>query len=247
MDKMKGFKSELLFIEIDYSFLKAYDRYLTTVRNNNENTTIKSLSFIKAMINEAIKLNIIKDNPFKDYKLGRIEGNREFLRKDELAKLQKLYNIGQLKTNKANVLRYFLFCCYTGLRYQDIKNLKFGDIQNNSAISLIMGKTKKPVYIPLIDKAKNLLPDTGFNNQKVFRVLTDQPTNRYLKDIMKAVQINKNISFHCSRHTFATVAKSMGISYDVINAMLGHTDLKTTKIYTKYENEYLEKEMAKLN
>ncbi len=83
--------------------------------------------------------------------------------------------------------------------------------------------------------------------QKVFDVLTDQPTNRYLKEIMKVAKINKSISFHCSRHTFATVSKSNGIKYDVISKILGHTDIKTTKVYIKYEVSHLEKEMEKWN
>ncbi len=81
----------------------------------------------------------------------------------------------------------------------------------------------------------------------MFNVLTDQPTNRYLKDIVKEVKIKKKISFHCARHTFATLSNSLGIDYDVISKILGHTDIKTTKIYTKYEREYLSKEMEKWN
>jgi len=101
--------------------------------------------------------------------------------------------------------------------------------------------------ITLIEKAKDLIPVTGFNNQTIFRVISDQPTNRYLKDIMKSAKINKHISFHCARHTFATLSKSQGITYDVISKILGHTDIKTTKIYTRYELDYLTKEMDKWN
>jgi site-specific recombinase XerD len=124
-------------------------------------------------------------------------------------------------------------------------NLRFIDIQENKYLSVKMVKTKEKVTIPLIQKAKKLIPKKGFEKQKVFKVLTDQPTNRYLKDIMKVAKINKSISFHCSRHTFATVSKSLGIEYDVISKILGHTDIKTTKVYTKYELSHLEKEMEK--
>ena len=110
-----------------------------------------------------------------------------------------------------------------------------------------MIKTKGFVKIPLIEKAKSLMPVGIFENQTVFKVLSGQPTNRYLKEIMKTAKINKHISFHCARHTFATISKSRGISYDVISKMLGHTDLKTTKIYTKYELDFLSTEMDKWN
>jgi len=110
-----------------------------------------------------------------------------------------------------------------------------------------MIKTKEFVTIPLIQKAKKLLPEASFGNQTVFHVLSNQPTNRYLKQVMNTVGITKKISFHCARHTFATLSKSQGIDYDVISKILGHTDIKTTKIYTKYERDYLSREMEKWN
>ncbi len=162
-----------------------------------------------------------------------------------MALIESLYYKNELTSGKQNVLRYFLFSCYTGLRYQDIKELRFQDIIDDKTISIQMTKTKGFVKIPLIEKAKDLIPPTGFEKQTVFQVLSGQPTNRYLKDIMKEVGIKKQISFHCSRHTFATVSKSHGIPYDVISKILGHTDIKTTKIYTKYELDLLTKEMKK--
>ncbi len=85
----------------------------------------------------------------------------------------------------------------------------------------------------------------SFNAQAVFKGLSDQPTNRYLKEIIKTAHINKSIGFHCSRHTFATVSKSLGMEYDVISKILGHTDIKITKVYAKYELSHLEDEMKK--
>ena len=87
-------------------------------------------------------------------------------------------------------------------------------------------------------------PDV-IDNQAVFRVVTNQVTNRYLKNIFKQASISKKITLHCARHTFATLSKSLGIEYDVISKILGHTDIKTTKIYTKYELDFLSREMGK--
>jgi len=247
VNKMKEFKSDLSFSEIDLRFIYKYEQYLINTRKNNKNTVVKSIIFVKQILNKAVSQNIIEENPIQDYKLKRIVGEREFLSVDELGKLEELYIKATLKKNRQNVLKYFLFSCYTGLRYQDVKNLRFKDIKDGNLISLQMGKTKEFVNIPLTKKAKNLIPEKGFENQTVFNVLTDQPTNRYLKDIIKEVKINKKISFHCARHTFATLSKSLGIDYDVISKILGHTDIKTTKIYTKYERDYLSKEMEKWN
>ena len=205
------------------------------------------MKFIKSILNKAVLAGMIKENVFDKIPLGRTDGNREFLTINELESLSELYYKNELKPNKNNVLRYFLFCCYTGLRFSDIKNLRFNDILDNKYLSIKMVKTKEKVTIPLTEKAKYLIPKSSFKMQYVFKVLHDQPTNRYLKDIMKVAEINKSISFHCSRHTFATVSKTLGMEYDVISRILGHTDIKTTKVYTKYEVSHLEKEMEKWN
>jgi len=109
-------------------------------------------------------------------------------------------------------------------------------------------KTGTAVRVPLLPEAELLIPDNlQYEAQKVFKVFTDQPTNRYLKELVKMAEIEKNISFHCGRHTFATICKSKGINYDIIRQYLGHTDLKTTQIYAKYENELLMSEIDKWN
>ena len=247
LGKLREFRNEVTFNDIDLNFITSYEGFIKKYKGNNKNTVVKSITFIKGILNRAVEQGIIKENPIRKYKLQQIHGNRQFLSQDELTRLEHLYYNNSLKPNKSNVLRYFLFCCYTGLRYQDIKKLRYRNIQEGKYISIQMIKTKEFVNIPLIEKAKDLISGTGFNNQTIFRVISDQPTNRYLKDIMKAAKINKHISFHCARHTFATISKSQGITYDVISKILGHTDIKTTKIYTRYELDYLTKEMDKWN
>lgn len=242
--KLREFKSNVTFNDIDHDFITAYEGFIKA-KGNNRNTISKSIKFIKSILGRAAEQGIIKENPLKGYHIHEIQGDRQFLNMQELNNLDGLFTSGKLKANKANVLRYFLFCCYTGLRYQDIKELRFKDIKEGNSISIQMIKTKEFVKIPLTDKAKKLIPGCSFDNQKVFKVFTDQPTNRYLKDIIEEAEIKKHISFHCSRHTFATVSKSLGISYDVISKILGHTNLKTTKIYTRYEMELLTSEMNK--
>lgn len=243
--KLKSFKPSLQFKEIDRKFIQEYELFLIKKKNNKRSTINKSLKFIKSVLNKAVTDGIIKENVFDHIPVGRTDGNREFLTIDELTLLNDLYYKNTLKPNKANVLRYFLFSCYTGLRYSDIKRLRFSNIKNNAYISIQMHKTKEHVIIPLNKQAKRLLPPKGFDAQPAFKVLSDQPTNRYLKEIMKIANINKSISFHCSRHTFATVSKSLGMEYDVISKILGHTDIKTTKVYAKYELSHLENEMKK--
>jgi len=182
------------------------------------------------MVHRAIRDGVIKQNPLKDYKLKKITGNREFLSLQELKILENLLKT-ELSSRHRNVLKYFLFACYTGLRYQDIKDLRYGNIDQDMII-LNMHKTKERVSVPLITKAKKFLGE-GFPEQRIFRVNTNQVTNRYLKELVQLTPIKKKISFHCARHTFATVGIELGIPIEYISSILGHKDLKTTQIYTK--------------
>lgn len=248
LNKMKSFQGDLQFNEITVSYIEAYKKYLAQKRDkpNNPNSISKSLSFIRSMLYRAKAAKVIETHVFEDeIKIGRIVGAREALTLSELKRLEDLYGKQSLSKGRQNVLRYFLFACYTGLRYSDIRELRAKDIIDNSWISIRMIKTGDPVKIPLIKKAINLLPGHGYDNQRVFRILTDQPTNRYLKDIMKILGIQKNISFHCARHTFATCSMDQGISLEVVSKVLGHTEMKTTEIYAKIRDGLKEKEMKK--
>jgi len=228
--KLKKFRPNLSFTEISTHFLDSYKTYLIRELKNNQNTYNKSLVFIKSMLNRAVKDGAIKINPVKEYKIHRVNGTREFLTIQELQKLEDLMK-KNLKPNLRQVLKYFLFACYTGLRYQDIKNLKYGNIDNNM-ITILMHKTKERVTVPMIKKSRALLGNE-FPEQKVFKVFVNQVTNRYLKELAGKAQIKKKISFHCSRHTFATVSMELGIPIEYVSSLLGHKDLKTTRIYAK--------------
>ena len=129
--KLQEFRKDLTFDDIDMDFITAYEGFIKRFKENNKNTVVKSITFIKLMLNRAVAQGIIKENPIKDYKLQAISGDRKFLSHEELTKLEQLYYENNLQPNKANVLRYFLFSCYTGLRYQDIKEFRFRDIQED--------------------------------------------------------------------------------------------------------------------
>lgn len=201
------------------------------------------------MLNEAKKEGLITSHIFDNIPINRITGNRSFLDIDEVRKLHNLYDKNELPANKNNVLRYFLFACYSGLRYQDMKNLAWKHIQDRSWINIVMHKTKEAVRIPIIEAAQKLLPDNPASIQslKVFRVFTDQPTNRYLKDIASHAGINKRISFHSARHTFATLALDSGMSIETVSKILGHTEIKTTQIYARIRDGKKANEMKKID
>lgn len=232
--KLKKFSDKLKFTEITPLFWKQYDSYLISL-NNNGNTRWKAYRTIKTFINKAIEDGIIKTDPLRGVKVRKPEGNRNYLSQEEVKKLEKLYE-GFLKKYQKRVLQYFLFSCYTGIRYTDLKNLKNSNIyfeNGNPIISLKQIKTNKPVEIPLGSKAKKYLPDSGLPEQPVFDFYGNQYTNRVLKEIITLAEIPKYISFHCARHTFATIALELSGDIAVVSKLCGHTKISTTQIYAK--------------
>lgn len=252
--KLQQFKKNILFSEINLSFIKNYKSFMLNKLGNKPNTANKSLGMLKTFVNWGIEKRLIKENPFKQIRISKVQGERQYLSMSEVEKLEDLYYHGDLKYRQQNVLRYFLFVCYTGLRYSDIKNLKYKHIKKRlfkgnevSFVEIQMHKTQLPVSIPLINKAKALMPKEYMKNYSVFKVLSNQKTNQYLKEIVKAVGIDKRITFHSARHTLATNGLEMGIPIEVVSKILGHTELKTTQIYAKVNDGLKYKEMMKLD
>lgn len=225
---LQEYSPKLKFKDVHYKFIIGFRNFLATQKNNVENSRNKKMSQLRALIYEAMRQGYMQENPFKQIPLRQVKTHRIFLEMHEVDKLQALYESSTLKVHEQNVLQYFLFACYTGLRYSDVKQFQKGMIINNK-ISIEAEKTNETVVIPLMPKAKELLPTEEEN----FNVISNQKTNAALKVIMEKAEIKKVISFHCARHTFATVGISSGIPLEVISKLLGHTDLKTTLIYAK--------------
>jgi len=255
LSKIEQFRKEIKIEEIDFDFILEYKKYMAnkTDKPNNGNTISKSLSILKRFLNWAIERELITKNPFEKIKIERHEGNREFLSMDEVDILEYLLISDKISKNKKEILSYFLFSCYTGLRYSDIKSLKYShfrtDIYKGKKHLKIKKKMQKPgtyVFIPIIKRSKKFLKEEFLPNEKVFKVRTNQVTNKRLKEIMQTAGINKNITTHSDRHTFATVGIDVGIPI-VISKMLGHTDIKTTMIYAKIKDDVKFNELSKFD
>ena len=165
--------------------------------------TVKLKLAPKAVLVELNKATVrAKDNSTQDKYL---KAGSNLLTKEELLLLDKLYQNRTLPDNLQNVLRYFLFSCFTGIRCGDIYELRFSNVKeadNITYLDFIQLKTKKPAIIRLINQAKALMPPKEFEGQRVFNVLVNQATNRHLKTIMEMVKINKLIVFHSGRLSF---------------------------------------------
>lgn len=245
--KLKAFRNNISLGEIDRSFVKDYKTYLIKERGNNENTWNKSLEFLRRIMNAALKDELISKTPFIHFPIKNVKGTIDFLTIDEVSLLEKEYKNDTLKQAQQNVLRYFLFACYTGMRYGDVKELRYENLVKTNGsywVYFTQQKTKKDTQIPLIPQAEALLPLKQFKKQKVFRVVPNQTTNRHLKEIIEKVKIDKRISFHSARHTCSNLLYRLGVPIEIRSLIVGDTIEVVRDRYTKADQELILKAMT---
>ena len=235
LSKLKKFRPALTFSEVNETFILEYKDYMIRTLKNTPITWNKGLEFIKRVCNQAYKEDKLRTNPFKNLQINRLKGNLEHLTLDELKNLDKLFQEQTLRANQQNILKYFLFSCYTGIRYGDMYLMRFDNIKQKDDITFldfIQHKSSKRAIIPLIDQAKVLIPVMEFEQQKIFDVKTDQDTNRKLKEIMTVAKIGKRITFHSARHTCSNALFNLDVPLDVRSMIIGDTKEVVTKHYT---------------
>jgi len=194
--------------------------------------TIKPL---KKYFYEARKEGLVTGNPFEHIRLRANIAVREYLSPNELQGCIDLYKRRTLPDPLQNVLRYFLFSCLTGLRYSDVYAFSHNNIVSDTIVVQMINtknETGKTVKIPITKGVRELIRDAGSSvGKSIFRVISDQKTNSFLKTIMKNAGIEKRISFHCARHTFATnFLVSNGEKIATLQELLGHSTIEQTRI-----------------
>ncbi len=246
--KLQAFRSDVNLGEIDLHFIHAYKNYLIEKRNNNESTWNKSLEFVRRILNAALKEDRIQKNPFIHFPIKNVKGNIDYLTLEEVSKLDDHYKNCSMLPGQKNVLRYFLFACYTGMRFGDVQNLRFVNLHKQKEtlwLYFTQQKTKKYTQIPLIPQAVALLPKKKFEQQKIFRVVPNQTTNRHLKEIVKELEINKRITFHSARHTCSNLLYRLDIPVEVRSLIVGDTVDVIRDRYTNTDQAMILKAMKK--
>ncbi len=239
---LKEFAPVLNFDQITTGFLEQYEKHLASCRGNDTNTVHGKLKFIRTYINVAIRKGLIEKYVFRGYRLKRKPAKPRFMALSDFSQLEQYFE----QTTRAlhrNHLRYFLFACTTGLRYGDLKQLRWEHLQEGS-VYIRMQKTGEVISIPISTRAMKYLPgkaDSGF----IFKVPTNQVANRILKDIGAAAGTKQTLSTHVARHTFATLSLNIGIPLHVVQKLLGHASLKTTEIYARVIDKTVSDEIKK--
>lgn len=239
--------SDIPLREINYQFIRDFEMYLLIVRGNKQSTIAQYLINLKKIVELAYKNEWIFRNPFINYKIEDEKSERGYLTQREVEILMNW----KLDKKLERTRDVFIFCCFTGLSYIDV--FKLTKEQVNLSIDgqqWIMGKREKTdmdYFIPVMEIPKKILEkykNETFKDGKLLPVKVSLTVNRHLKEISDICGINKHLTFHLSRHTFATLTMSKGVSLESVSKMLGHKNIQTTQIYAKMTTEKVGRDMA---
>lgn len=272
LSKLKQYSQNknLFFTDIDVDFLKGYQRHLRDEVGNGINSIHSNLKILRMLFNLAFREGVITadQNPFLRYKLQTEKTTKDYITETELKQLEELV------INETYVMNHhrwmYVFACYAGgLRISDLLKLQWRNF-NGKHITITMHKTHDQISINLPDRALEILsfyqgvtgtdPDAFIfplldkevdytNKQVLFKCISSATAyaNKNLKKLATMANIDKEISFHTSRHTFATLALRKGIRMEFVSRLMGHASLKTTQVYAKIVNEDLDKAMEAFN
>jgi site-specific recombinase XerD len=238
--------------KLNYEFITEFEFWFKTVRNCDHNTTIKYLSNVRKIINRAIKHGWLEKDPFFGFVMTKKDVDRIPLNDYDLECIRnKTLSIKRLEL----VRDIFLFSCFTGLAYIDVKNLKNSDVSigvdGERWLFVNRQKTTNASRVPLVPAAARILekykPQIVEPSQPCLPALSNQKMNAYLKEIADLCGIEKRLTFHISRHTFATtVTLNNGVPIETVSKMLGHKDIRSTQLYAKIIDTKTSNDMKKI-
>jgi site-specific recombinase XerD len=238
---------------INHEFITNFEHYLKTVRKCGHNTTVKYIRNLRKIVRIALSNDWLKLDPFRNISYHLKEVNRDYLTDSELRLLiNKEFSIERL----SRIKDIFLFCCFTGLAFSDVKSLTKENItqgiNNQKWLRTKRKKTGNPSEIPLLQVPTIILKKYENDpicllQQKLLPVGSNQRMNSYLKEIADLCGIKKHLSTHTARHTFATtVTLTHGVSMEAVSKMLGHSNISTTKQYARIVDTLIIDEMKKV-
>jgi site-specific recombinase XerD len=242
--------SDIEINKIDHAFVTDYEFWLRSVRNCANNTAVKYIKNFNKIIKLCLANDWLDKNPFANYKSKVKEVERVYLSEEEI---QNIIN-KDFKTERLSLVRdIFLFSCFTGLAYIDVKNLTKSHISigidGEKWIFTHRQKTETASKIPILPVTQMIIdkyldhPKSN-NEDRLLPILTNQKMNAYLKEIAGVCEIEKELTFHIARHTFATtITLTNGVPIESVSKMLGHKNLRTTQHYAKVLDKKVSEDM----
>jgi len=242
--------SDISINKIDYAFVTEFEFYLRSVKKCNNNTAVKYVRNFRKIIKICLDNDWLDKDPTTRYEGKMKEVERDFLTEEELL---KIYN-KKISSERLQLVRdIFIFSCYTGLAYIDVKGLRKDHIgigiDGEKWIFKNRQKTETKSKIPILPIAQEIIEKYSnhpkcLNENSILPILTNQKMNAYLKEIGDLCDIPKEITFHMARHTFATsVTLTNGVPIETVSKMLGHKNLHTTQHYAKVLDRKVSEDM----
>ena len=252
LNKIREYRPNLRFSEIDHFWIEAFRGWLKSVKKNDINTVSGNLAVLKSFCRRAVKKNLLMVDPFTDIRIGRGSVDRVFCTETELKRLWEVYqNVSFTgEEHLYTVLRHFLFMSFTGLRISDFSALNFDSMVNNTIFFYPVktrAQKKQIVKIPLNSKALQLIADEGNKEGLIFKPASEQRMNVNLKVLAKMVGINKPLTNHSGRHTFATLFIQKTSDVATLQRLLGHTRIDETMVYVHISETNLHEQMKRFD
>ena len=248
--KAKLLVTDITLDRLNYRFISDFKVFLEVKYHNHQNTINKDIQRLKTVIHLAQKLEWLNDDPFKNFSTKTVATKRSILSFEEISRIELL----DIENETERIVRDgFLLMCYTGLSYSDLASLKAKDIQisitGKKVIKINRNKTDEFCIIPVIDKANEIINEyqnnpIALSTGKVIPTISNQKMNEYLKLIAIKATIDKPVTCHVARHSFATNSLELNVPIETVSKVLGHTSIKTTQIYAKITETKLMNDFA---
>ena len=246
-------KLHVTFEKFDLAMINRLQDFMKIELELSVNTTTKYLKILKTIYNRAKQYGLTNAQPFNAFKFKHQEVNRAYLSDDEVLAIEGV----ELDNDSLERVRdAFLFSVYTGLRFSDVKSISpnavvkdFNDEEWLEIDSIV--KTGRQHRVPLLDKSLEIISKYSGEAEmtnKLIPMRSNQKVNTYLKVICDLAGIEKNVTFHTARHTFATtITLNKDVPIEIVSEMLGHKNIATTRIYAKITNQHMSRHARRLN
>lgn len=241
-------REDLAFRELTSDFIREFDFFLRIDKACTHNTVWVYTMPVIALAELAIKKGLIRQNPFEDYEISMEETDRSYLLKEDV---EKLMFLKPSKPRYQLVLDLFIFSCFTGLSYIDIKKLKWSNIQSffDGHQWIISRRKKSDVAsnVRLLEIPKRIIEKYRgvTRNEYVFPMPSNATCNKHIGNLIEQAEIvtEQKVTFHTARHTFATMFLTEGVPLESLSKMMGHKNISTTQIYAKITSQKISKDM----
>jgi integrase/recombinase XerD len=244
--KLQQFQALISFADIDYTFLTHYKKYMQVKLGNDDNTIWKTFKFLNTMMRKAIKIGgIIQENPFGQFDRGKyVQSQRDYLDISDCDKIEVI----ALDENQPVVIRRvairFLFMCYSGMRFSDAAAFNPDDhIAKDERIRMNYQKFNTNVNNIMWDRLRRIA-----DLMREFPLkITNQKFNQWLKVLQSLARINTPLKSHLGRHTLGSLLVDAEVSIEQAQVILGHKDIRSTRVYYHQKPKNIDKALGKLN